>query len=133
MDLAYKQAEIAYTKEEIPVGCVVVKNDSVIASTHNQTIFYNNPTKHAEIIALGQSACHLNTIYLDGCSLYVTMQPCSMCLAAIKLYRIDTIYFGAYSSFLEKERTVNIVGGVNEDTCTALLSNFFKKKRLQES
>ena len=129
MDLAYKQAEIAFKAQEIPVGCVVVRNDSVIGSAHNQTIFHNNPLKHAEIVALEQSARLLRTTYLDGCSLYVTMQPCSMCLGAIKLYRIDAVYFGAYSSFLEKERIVNIIGGVKEHACCLLLTKFFENKR----
>ncbi len=95
MDLALKAAENAAEAGEVPIGCVIVQGDKVIASAGNRTIRDNDPTAHAEILAIRQAAGRLGNQRLGDCDLYVTLEPCTMCAGAISFARIRRLYFGA--------------------------------------
>ena len=141
MELAYKEALKAYDKKEIPVGCVIVKDDVVIAKAHNLREINNLVTSHAEILAITKANKKLNSWRLDECDIYVTLEPCAMCSGAIIQARIKNLYFGAYDlksgacgSVLNLfdykfNHEVNVVGGVLEEKCSKLISSFFKTLR----
>jgi tRNA(adenine34) deaminase len=142
MEFALKEARTAFTKNEVPVGAVVVHRGAVIAKGFNQVELMNDPTAHAEMIALTAAASHLESKWLKDCTLYVTLEPCPMCAGAIVLSRIPTVVFGSYDakmgacstlySITNDERLnhrVHTVGGVLDGSCSALLKEFFKKKR----
>src|SRR3989344_2854922 len=95
MDEALKQARIAFENDEVPVGAVLVENDKIIATAFNKNLTFRDPTAHAEILVLRQAAEIKNSPRLDGCDLYVTLEPCAMCAAAISLARIKRIYYAA--------------------------------------
>jgi tRNA(adenine34) deaminase len=95
MDLALQAAENAAEAGEVPIGCVVVRGTEVIASAGNRTIRDNDPTAHAEILAIRQAAGLLGSQRLADCDLYVTLEPCTMCAGAISFARIRRLYFGA--------------------------------------
>jgi tRNA(adenine34) deaminase len=95
MQEALRQARIAFEKDEVPVGAVVVEDGKIIAATHNQNLALKDPTAHAEILALRQAAQIKNSSRLDGCDLYITLEPCAMCASAIALARIKRIYYAA--------------------------------------
>jgi len=141
MKMAYNEAVKAFNKEEIPVGCVIVKDDLVIARAHNLREIKNQVMAHAEMLAITKANKKLNSWRLDDCDIYVTLEPCPMCLGAIIQSRIKNLYFGAYDkkggacgsvldltnySFNHK---VNVTGGIFEKECSELLSNFFKNLR----
>lgn len=145
MSIALKEAEAAYNQNEVPVGAVIVKNDVVIAKAHNQVEMLQDPTAHAEIIAIGAAANHLGTWRLTGCTLYVTLEPCPMCAGAIVLARLDRIVFGAYDpkmgacstlyNVVQDERLnhrVEIIAGIMDDDAKLLLREFFEKKRVDK-
>lgn len=142
MELALQQARLAAEAGEIPVGAVVVKNGVVIGAGHNQPINSTDPTAHAEICALRQAALKLGNYRLDGCTLYVTLEPCSMCSGAILQARLERLVFGAAEpktgaagSLLNLfERTelnhqTRVEGGVLAQPCAAVLQGFFLEKR----
>ena len=141
MELAYKEALKAYDKKEIPVGCVIVKDDVVIAKAHNLREINNLVTSHAEILAITKANKKLNSWRLDDCDIYVTLEPCAMCSGAIIQARIKNLYFGAYDprfgacgsyeNILDKKynHEVNVVGGILEDECSKLIKDFFKTLR----
>lgn len=125
---------------EIPVGAVVVKNGQVLASACNSREKDNDVSAHAEILAIKQAEQLLNNWRLDGCELYVTLEPCPMCGWAILQSRIKTVYFGSYDSMygafsskidLRKisQTKLDVYGGVLEDECDELLKSFFYKLR----
>src|SRR5580698_1581560 len=95
MRLALEEAQQAYQEDEAPIGVVIVHQDRVIASAHNQREQLNDPTAHAEMIAITQAAEARQSWRLDGCSLYVTLEPCPMCAGAIVQARISTVVYGA--------------------------------------
>jgi tRNA(adenine34) deaminase len=95
MDLALKAAENAANGGEVPIGCVVVLNGEVLASAGNRTLTDCDPTAHAEMLALRQAAARIGSERLTGCDLYVTLEPCPMCAAAISFARIRRLYYGA--------------------------------------
>src|SRR5271168_4789355 len=95
MDLALKAAENAGKAGEVPIGCVIVRGDEVIATAGNRTLIDRDPTAHAEILAIRQAAGILGSERLTDCDLYVTLEPCAMCAAAISFARIRRLYFGA--------------------------------------
>ncbi|MDB5620993.1 nucleoside deaminase [Tardiphaga sp.] len=95
MDLALQAAENAAEAGEVPIGCVIVLNNEVIAAAGNRTIRDNDPTAHAEILAIRQAAGQLGSQRLGDCDLYVTLEPCTMCAGAISFARIRRLYFGA--------------------------------------
>ena len=145
MSAALKEAAAAYKQNEVPVGAVIVKGDVVIAKAHNQVEMLQDPTAHAEIIAVGAAANHLGSWRLKGCTLYVTLEPCPMCAGAIVLSRLDRIVFGAYDpkmgacttlcNVVQDERLnhrVEIIAGVMDDDAKLLLREFFEKQRVDK-
>jgi len=138
MRLALNEAEKALEKSEIPIGCVIVSNDLVIAKAHNLTETLQDVTAHAEMQAFTAAAAYLGAKYLKDCTLYVTLEPCIMCLGASYWTQIDRIVYGTTDKkhiypvdktvFLHPKTT--FVGGVLEQECAEILSAFFQGKRL---
>ena len=142
MKKALIQADKAFKSEEVPVGAVVIKEDKVIGRAYNQREQLNDPTAHAEIIAITAAANTLGDWRLNGCTLYVTKEPCSMCAGAIINARLDMIVFGCYDEaegccgslyqlcgdprFKTK---VSVMGGVMENQSLSLLKEFFNSRR----
>lgn len=125
---------------DIPVGCVIKKDGTIIASAHNMREEKQDITAHAEILAIKQAQERLNTSRLYGCELYVTLEPCPMCTWAILQSGIDTVYFGSYNSqygamlsntqLVELSHSkIKIYGGIEEDICDKVLNEFFEKIR----
>jgi tRNA(adenine34) deaminase len=146
MMMAFKEAEKAFKEKEIPVGAVLIKNNKIIGRGHNMRERLNDPTAHAEIIAITSAAATLNTWRLENCTLYVTLEPCAMCAGAIINARVPKIVFGAYDKQagmcgsidnlcdlnLMNHRVV-VKGGVEESKCQSILNIFFAKVRNTES
>lgn len=144
MGLALKEAEIAFSAGEVPVGAVITNGQNkVIACAHNKKEATNDPCGHAEILAIREAAIALNNWRLSECKLYVTLEPCVMCMGAIIQGRLKTLVFGAYdpkggaisNNFnIHQNHTLNhrfnIIGGVEHYSCSNLLSSFFKQRRL---
>ncbi|OGS24303.1 MAG: tRNA-specific adenosine deaminase [Elusimicrobia bacterium RIFOXYB2_FULL_50_12] len=127
---AIKEARKAEKKGEVPVGAVITLNDVVIARGHNRSITRNDPTAHAEIIALRAAARKLNNYRLPGCKLFVTVEPCPMCAGAIVWARISKVIFGAPDPKAGKpNHRALATGPVLQQECSALLKDFFRKKR----
>ena len=143
MELALKQAKKAEMLDEVPVGAVLIDENSgeIISAHHNEILLQNNVLRHAEIIVIEQAYKLRKSKYLLNTSIYVTLEPCAMCAAAISEARIKNIYFGAYD---EKKGAVEnnirifsnksyfkpyIYGGIKEKECSLLLKNFFSYKR----
>lgn len=142
MRLAYLQALKAQSIDEVPVGAIVVLDGKVISRGYNIRNKSQNATSHAEHIAIEKACKKLKTWRLEGCELYVTLEPCPMCAGAIIQSRIPRVYFGAYDpkggcfgscvNFREIEgfnHYPEVEGGVLEDECAQLLKDFFKSKR----
>ena len=142
MERALNQAKVAYKRGEVPVGAVVVKDGKVISRGYNLRETTNDPTAHAELLAMKKASKKLNSWRLSGCTLYVTLEPCPMCSGVIVNSRIDRVVFGAYDQkagccttlyhLCNDERfnhRAEILGGVMEDACAKILSDFFKEKR----
>lgn len=141
---ALRCAQTAEQHGEVPVGAVMVKNDALIAEGWNQPIGACDPTAHAEIVALRQAAQKLHNYRLQGVTLYVTLEPCAMCLGAMIHARIDRLVYGAtdpkagvVESVIALTNTVKFnhvftqQGGVLAEPCGQVLSDFFAKKRQQ--
>ena len=140
---AIAEAKKAEANREVPVGAVVVKNGEIIGRGHNKTEKTGDPTAHAEVLAIRAAAEHLGSWRLEDCDLYVTLEPCPMCAGAIINSRIKRVFFGAYDTkggAASNESVVNLFnlpfnntpetyGGVCEEECAKLLSDFFKNKR----
>ena len=138
---ALAQAQISLQDDEVPIGAVVVKNGEVIARAHNTRNASRNAVEHAELVAIERACKVLNDWRLTGCDLYVTLEPCVMCLGACYNARISNVYFGAYdvsgngcvqlSEMIG--RTLNheltICGGVLDKECSQILTDYFKSKR----
>ena len=142
MKQALIQADKAFKSEEIPVGAVVIKEDKVIGRAYNQKEQLNDPTAHAEIIAITAAANTLGDWRLNGCTLYVTKEPCSMCAGAIINARLDMIVFGCYDEAQgccgslyqlcgdpRFKTKVSVMGGVMENQSLNLLKEFFNSRR----
>ena len=142
MELAFLEAEKSLLLNEVPVGAVIVDNNSldIIVSTHNLIETSKDPTAHAEIIAIKQACCVLNTTKLSTCSIYITLEPCMMCAYALMLARIAKIYFASfdnkngafenkYSIFQFSNHKPEVYGGILEERGNRLLKNFFKVLR----
>lgn len=138
MKQALKEAETALSKDEIPIGAVVVLKDQIIARAHNLTESLNDVTAHAEMQAITSAADFLGGKYLDECTLYVTLEPCVMCAGALAWAQLGSLVFGARDlrkrkiaidrSKLYHLKTA-ISGGLMEEDCGQLLRQFFEKKR----
>lgn len=137
MKLALKQAQMAFEKDEVPVGAVVVYRDHIIAQTHNLTETLNDVTAHAEMQAITAAANALGGKYLDVCTLYVTVEPCVMCAGAIGWSQMGRVVYGAtdpkrgFAVFAPKAMRpkTEVVSGVLADECGALMKEFFRRKR----
>lgn len=142
MQHALAQAQAAAQTGEVPIGAVVVKDGKVIASAHNLTETRNDPTAHAELLAIRSAGEILKSPRLVDCDLYVTLEPCPMCAQAISFARIRRLYFGAYDPkgggvengarvFAQSSchHTPEIYGGISEAECGQLLKDFFKERR----
>lgn len=138
MRMALVEAERAAEQDEVPVGCVIVCEDQIIGRGHNLTETLSDVTAHAEIQAITAAAQTLGGKYLQGCTLYVTVEPCVMCAGAIGWAQVARVVYGCadekrgYSllapNALHPKTTVTV--GVMEDECRALMQEFFRKKRL---
>jgi len=142
MDLALKQAEIAALSGEVPIGCVVVHDGTVIAQAGNRTLTDRDPTAHAEMVALREAAQKLGRERLTDCDLYVTLEPCTMCAGAISHARIRRLYYGALDPkggavdsgvrFFNSptcHHTPDVYPAVGEGKAGTLLRDFFKARR----
>ena len=142
MQIAIEEAKLSMDENEVPVGCVLVQNEKIIAQAHNQPIKNNDPTAHAEIQALRKAGKQQTNYRLGGCTLYATLEPCAMCFGAMIHARIERIVFGALDPKtgvcgscidLNKEsffnHKISITGGVLDKECSDLLRLFFKSKR----
>ena len=145
MLLALKEAKKAEEIDEVPIGCVIVKDDKVIARGHNVRETSKKAIGHAEIIAINKANKKLGAWRLDECDIYVTLEPCLMCAGAIIQARIKNVYFGASDlkggafgssiNILEAKNInhhPNIVKGVLLEECSSIISNYFKKKRKEK-
>ncbi|GAB5556096.1 MAG: nucleoside deaminase [Schleiferiaceae bacterium] len=133
---ALKQAQIAFEEGEIPVGAVVVSNNKIIARAHNLTQRLNDVTAHAEMQAITAAANHLGSKYLHKCTLYVTLEPCSMCAGALFWSQVERVVYGASDpkrGFLQQGGKLHpkteIKTGVESGPCSDLLVEFFRRKR----
>ncbi len=137
MRKALEQAREAYDKDEVPVGAVVVCGDRIIARAHNLTELLNDVTAHAEMQAVTAAADALGGKYLDVCTLYVTVEPCTMCAGALGWAQLGRLVYGApdpkrgFSTFAPQalHPKTEVLGGVLEEECGELMSEFFKRKR----
>lgn len=142
MQEAIKEAEKAFEEDEVPVGAIIVRNKKIIARAHNQVERLNDPTAHAEIIAITQGAAALGSKWLNEASIYVTIEPCSMCAGALVLSRIKNLCFGAFdpktgacgsvSNIVDNGKLnhrIRVKSGIFQEECSYLLKEFFKKKR----
>jgi len=142
MQEALKEARKAFEEDEVPVGSVIIHDGRIIARGHNQIEHLKDPTAHAEIITITSAANYLGTKWLNEASLYVTIEPCSMCAGAMVLARIKNLCFGASDSKagacgsvidIANHRKLNhrikVTKGILETECSSLLKDFFRKKR----
>ena len=136
MKEALKQAQYAFEEGEIPVGAVIVCEGQIISKAYNQVEKLNDPTAHAEMIAITSASNFLSSKYLNECILYVTLEPCSMCKGAIYEAQIGKIVFGAFDNSVQRNQARGngldpdrISGGLMEIECKTLLNDFFKKLR----
>ncbi|MGE5476108.1 MAG: nucleoside deaminase [Bacteroidales bacterium] len=142
MDQALEQARLAARRGEVPVGAVLVRDGRVVAAAGNRVEELSDPTAHAEVLALRAAAAQAASPRLEGCDLYVTLEPCPMCATAISFARLRRVYFGAYDpkgGGIEHGPRVfdhatchhrpEVVGGLREGECAALLRDFFRERR----
>ena len=136
MRVALQEAEAALEKEEVPVGCIIVSNGRIIARAHNLTEVLNDVTAHAEMQAITSAANYLGRKYLLNCTLYVTLEPCVMCCGALSWSQISRVVIGARDpqrGFINKNLSLHpkteIVTGVLESECAAIVRDFFKSRR----
>lgn len=136
MKLALQEAQEAYEKDEVPVGCIVVSNNRIIARSHNLTETLNDVTAHAEMQAITSAANFLGGKYLINCTLYVTLEPCVMCCGALSWAQISRVVIGArdqHRGFIGKNIQLHpkteFVTGILENECSSIVKEFFKTKR----
>ena len=143
MKLALLQAQKAYEKDEIPVGAIVVKEGKVIGTGYNQREMLNDPTAHAEIIAITAAANTIEDWRLNDCMLYVTKEPCAMCAGAIINSRLKMVVFGCYDKEMgccgslyqlcgdsQLRNSTAVKGGIMEQECLSIIHDFFQIQRL---
>lgn len=143
MDIALEQARTAQAAGEVPVGCVVVRDGVMVAQAGNRTLVDHDPTAHAEMIAIRAAAARLGSERLTGCDLYVTLEPCTMCAAAISLARIRRLYYGAldpkggavesgvrFFASPTCHHRPEVYGGIGESDAAVLLRGFFAARRV---
>lgn len=139
MDMAIKESLKAYKKNEVPVGCVIVKNNKIIVKTHNLKEKRKSVTAHAELLAINKASKKLNNWRLNDCEMYVTLQPCPMCSSAIKQSRIKRVYYAlknSSNSISEKildetdiNKKVFVEKHINDKYYKNIMRDFFKNRR----
>jgi len=137
MQFALEEAKQAYKEKEIPIGAIIVCKDRIIARAHNLTERLHDVTAHAEMQAITIAANELGDKYLEGCTLYVTVEPCIMCAGALGWSQMKRIVFGCiddkrgYHTYAPKalHPKANIIGGIMENECKELMLRFFKERR----
>ena len=142
MQYAIREAQRAWDQGEIPIGCVIVHKGEVIGKAHNQRELLQDPTAHAEMVAITQAASRFKSWRLEDCKLYVTLEPCPMCAGAIILARVSEVYFGASDpkagacgsllNLLEDSRfnhQPEVIPGLLAEECGSMLSSFFRQVR----
>ena len=142
MQEAMKEARVAFERDEVPVGAVIVHKGQIIARAHNQIKMLKDPTAHAEMIAITQASAHFKNERLKDCSLYVTIEPCPMCAGAMVLARLENLFYatedpksGACGSIMNVSQheklnhRVKAKSGILKDESRSLIQEFFKKKR----
>ena len=142
MQTALDEARAAQARGEVPVGCVIVRDGAVIARAGNRTLADKDPTAHAELLAIRQAAAALGSERLTDCDLYVTLEPCTMCAAAMSFARIRRLYFGAadpkggavehgvrFFAAPTCHHRPDVYGGINESDSATLLKDFFRERR----
>ena len=142
MEMALQEARAAGERGEVPVGCVVVRDGEVLTRAGNRTLVDRDPTAHAEIVAIRRAAATLGSERLDGCDLYVTLEPCAMCAGALAFARIRRLYYGAVDAkggavdsgvkFFAAptcHHRPEVYGGMAEAEASELLRQFFKARR----
>jgi tRNA(adenine34) deaminase len=142
MDMALEEARAAGARGEVPVGCVIVRDGAVVARAGNRTLADRDPTAHAEIIAIRAAAASLGSERLDGCDLYVTLEPCAMCAGAVAFARVRRLYYGAadpkggavdngvkFFASPTCHHRPEVYGGLAEAEASALLKAFFRERR----
>jgi tRNA(adenine34) deaminase len=142
MDLALAEARAAGERGEVPIGCVIVRGDDVVANAGNRTIAERDPTAHAEIVAIRRAAAELRSERLADCDVYVTLEPCAMCAGAIAFARIRRLYYGAadpkggavesgvkFFASPTCHHRPEVYGGMAEAEASALLKSFFQERR----
>ena len=146
MKEAIRQAQKAAEADEVPIGAIIVHENKIIARSHNQVETLKDPTAHAEMIAITQATSFLGAKWLQECTLYVTIEPCSMCAGALVLARLGRLCYGApepktgacgslfnIAQHEKLNHCVNVSGGILETECGAMLSAFFEKKRREKA
>src|SRR5437763_1799022 len=142
MCAALEQARLAATKDEVPIGAVIMRGDEIVTEAHNETVARQNPTYHAEFLAIERALEALETDRLTDCTLYVTIEPCAQCAGAIVLAKVGKLVFGAYDEKAgmcgslgdlvrhpRLNHRVEVTGGVEQEECAALLKTFFAARR----
>ena len=141
MQQALKCAQTAQKKDEVPIGAVIVKDNKIIAKGYNKSIALKDTTAHAEIVAIRKACKKLNNYRLNDCSIYVTIEPCPMCMGALIHARIKNLYFGAKDikagacgsvldiSKLKLNHRINVYSGLLEQDCAKIIKEFFKSRR----
>ena len=142
MSIALEEARAAAARGEVPVGCVIVRDGQVVARAGNRTLADKDPTAHAELLAVRAAAAALRSERLTGCDLYVTLEPCAMCAAAMSFARIRRLYFGAadpkggavehgvrFFAAPTCHHRPEVYGGIDENESAALLKDFFQARR----
>jgi tRNA(adenine34) deaminase len=142
MSLALDEARAAGARGEVPVGCVIVRDGAVVAGAGNRTLAERDPTAHAEIIAIRAAAASLGSERLEGCDLYVTLEPCTMCAGAVAFARIRRLYYGTadpkggavdngvkFFASPSCHHRPEVYGGLAEAEAGALLKEFFRQRR----
>jgi tRNA(adenine34) deaminase len=142
MGQAIAEARAAQANGDVPVGCLIVQGDRILARASNRTLADKDPTAHAELITIRKAASRLKTHLLIGCTLYVTLEPCAMCAGAIVLARMDRVVFGAWDpkagmvgsvyDLLRNDRLNHkpeVLAGVRQVECAELLETFFRERR----
>lgn len=143
---AIKEAQRAFEEDEVPVGAIIVSNKKIIARAHNQVERLKDPTAHAEMIAITQGVATVGSKWLNEASIYVTIEPCSMCAGALVLSRIKNLYFGAYDpktgacgsvaniiNHRKLNHRIKVRTGILKEESSSLLTEFFKKKRVERN
>jgi len=146
MRMAIEAAKIAQDNGDVPIGAVIIHKDQVIAKAYNQREQLNDPTAHAEIIAMTQAAAALESWRLASCTIYVTLEPCPMCAGALVLARIDRLVYGCADpkagacgslyNIVQDSRLnhrLDVTSGVLENECSQLLQDFFKLRRTENN